>query len=141
MDKVLPRLVKRGDERGRVFAQKILDHATSISKDKVVVGKVGQSQHINGVAPKSPPDAKRISGLSLKPNTIKTTKTANISDARQSPSKADTKSAPKAVGNDVPITKVKSNHVTAKPTGFFAGLKSASKKPGTSAKLEEGKTG
>ncbi|KAL6721369.1 hypothetical protein ACLMJK_000472 [Lecanora helva] len=150
-DKVLPRLLKRGDDQGKVLAQKILDNAAEISQQKTNTGKAGQRPQSNGDSPKisgdtkvlkhdQVDDSKKVSSVSSKGLTAnKTNKSSSALDHRQSPIKAEVKSAAKTTGSDASTVKVKTNHVTAKPTGFFAGLKSASKKPGTSAKAEEGK--
>ncbi len=152
MDKILPRLLKRADDQGKILAQKILDHAANISKQKTTGGKAGQNPPTNGPVPRSPVDAKdvkrerpddgkKVSSLTSKgSNLVKTGKSTNGPDIRQSSGKVDTKSITKTTGADTPATKIKTNQINPKPTGFFAGLKSASKKPGTSVKPEEGKT-
>ena len=152
LDKILPRLLKRADDRGKMLAQKILDNAAQLSKQKVPAGKAGQPQRPNEAVPRSPintkdikreqtDDVKKASGLTSKiSNSVKTTKQVNGSDSRQLPAKADGKSVTKTAGAESSGTKVKTTQVNPKPTGFFAGLKSASKKPGTSVKIEEGKT-
>lgn len=60
--------------------------------------------------------------------------------------KADTNSAAKPISAPAAVPKVKTNHVSAKPTNFFMSIQSASKRPGTSnaalsAKAKEGKDG
>ena len=151
LDKVLPRLVKRGDDKGRPLAQTILDNAARVSKQKATSGKGGQVQQVNGSVTKTPNDAKenkreqtdedkKTPTTTAKGSNLgKTTKSANGPEARQSPAKADAKSTTKIAGAETTASKIKTNHITTKPTGFFAGLKSASKKPGTSGKPEEGK--
>lgn len=152
MDKVLPRLLKRGDDRVKMFAQKVLENAADASKQKTDGEKVAQNQQIPGAIPKSTSDTrdvkrerqddvKKTSSLASRGSTlVSAAKSANASDARHSPAKVDAKSAMKFGAADAAATKTKTNHITAKPTGFFAALKSASKKPGTSAKPEEAKT-
>lgn len=151
LDKILPRLVKRGDDQGKAFAQKILDNAADISKTKTIDGKGGQNQQSNGVLPGSGSDSKAIKReapdddresldvASKGAKLVKTAKPANGAVSGQSPAKADSKSTTKTAGSDASSIKLKTNQITAKPTGFFTGLKSASKKPGTSVKLEAGK--
>ena len=151
LDKVLPRLVKRGDDQGRTFAQKILDNAAAISKQKITGGKAVQNQQPNGSAPRSPVENKEVkreqldegkkapSVVSKASSLLKTAKSANGPENRPPSVKIDGKSNVKIGGADASATKIKTNHVTAKPSGFFAGLKSASKKPGTSAKTEDAK--
>ena len=148
LDKVLPRLVKRGDDQGKIFAQKILDNSARLSKQKITSGRGGQAQQANGSTTKTANDSKEIkreqtdedkktlSTIAKGSNLGKITKSI---ESRQSPAKADAKTGTKTAGSETSASKIKTNHITTKPTGFFAGLKSASKKPGTSAKLEEGK--
>ena len=152
LDKVLPRLLKRGDDQGKALAKKILDNATQLSQNKTAGGKAGQRSQANGETPKFSTDTKEI-GRDLAddsnkkvPSLIpkgsaagKIVKSASVPDARQSPAKVGAKSSTKTGGADSSAPKTKTNHITTKPTGFFAGLKSASKKPGTS-RSEEGKT-
>lgn len=145
LDKVLPRIVKRGDDQGKTFAQKILDKAANVSKQKTNASSL-EGQQPNGVASKTPSDhksinreqsdeMKKISGVSSKESTL----TAPAKSANPSV-KVDAKVSAKTTIADSAAAKVKANNSVTKPTGFFAGLKSASKKPGTSAKSEEGKT-
>ena len=150
MDKALPRLVRRGDDQGKKFAQEILDNAASITKQKAT----GEKSTTNGVSTKSSsngprvaeanetkatrPEVKKTSTLSNKSSSTTTSKSANSSDARQSTAKADAKFTSKALGTES-SNKPKANVITTKPSAFFSSLKSASKKPGTSSKLEDGK--
>ena len=149
MDKVLPRLVKRGDDQGKVFAQQILDNAAAASKQKNTDVKALQGHHPNGTAPKPlsggsrpsdpeaqksrPVDARKLvsAGITKGSGVAATTKSGNPS------AKADSKAATKMATMD--SSKVKANHITAKPSGFFSSLQSASKKPGTSSKSKDGK--
>ena len=149
LDKILPRLVKRGDDQVKSFAQKLLDNATNTSKHKPAAGKAGQIQQSNGAFSGSVPDTKSIKReapdddkkpLESLPKAAKITKTVKLGTGQESSVKADAKVAIKTAGSDSSAVKIKTNHITAKPTGFFTGLKSASKKPGTSVKSEAGKT-
>lgn len=142
---MLPRIIKRGDDQGKTFAQKILDKAANVSKQKTTVKSV-EGLQLNGVASKTPSDhksikreqsddVKKISGVSSKgSNLTPPAKLANPSV------KVDAKVSAKTTVADSATAKAKANNSITKPTGFFAGLKSASKKPGTSAKSEDGKT-
>ena len=150
MDKALPRLVRRGDDQGKKFAQQILDNAASITKQKAG----GEKSTSNGVLTKQSgngprvsdgseaktvrPEVKKSSSLSNKSSSSTTSKSANSSDARQATAKADAKPTAKVLGTDS-SNKPKANVITTKPSAFFSSLKSASKKPGTSSKLEDGK--
>ena len=153
LDKVLPRLVKRGDDRGKSFAQKILDNAANNSSYKDTSEKSIRKPQTNGATVKKASadviegKQERLSGsklstdLSAKGSSqVPASKTASVSDSRQRITKGDTKPSVKPTGTDASSTKIKTTQIATKPTSFFAGLKSASKKPGTSAKPEESKS-
>ncbi|KAK4693150.1 hypothetical protein P7C71_g4195, partial [Lecanoromycetidae sp. Uapishka_2] len=157
MDKVLARLVKRGDDDGKKFAQKVLDNAAEVSKQKTTGAKVVKTEPSDGATAKaqkerSPtpltkdikkdqPVVRKPSSVVNKPSNSATASKLARADARQSAAKTDAKTLGKNAATDASATKIKTNTVTAKPSGFFSGLKSASKKPGTSSKLEDGKSG
>jgi hypothetical protein len=155
VDKVLARLVKRGDDDGKKFAQKILDSAAELSKQKAAGAKSVKPEPTNGATTKiqkerSPTseskdikiemsNARKASIAVKKASDSATTAKATIANkARQPTAKADAKAPTKTTVADA--AKTKANTVTAKPSGFFSSLKSASKKPGTSSKLEDGKS-
>ena len=148
VEKVLPRLVKRGDDQGKRFAQKVLDNAAEVSKQKTADEKSAQSQETNDTNAKLVGDGGRnpVSNETKVPRPIDakkadkgvTTKAASGSDSRQSSTKVDAKAGAKNQSADA-STKVKVNNGTSKPSGFFSSLQSASKKPGTSSKLKDGK--
>ena len=148
VEKVLPRLVKRGDDQGKRFAQKVLDNAANVSKQKIAEDKSAQNQEINAGNAKLLGDGPRNSNSNEtkpRPTEVKkgdksaANKTSSSSEARQPPTKVDAKAGTKTPSADGSSTKVKVNNVTAKPSGFFSSLQSASKKPGTSSKLKDGK--
>lgn len=146
---MLPRLVKRGDDQGKKFAQKVLENAAEVSKQKVADEKTIQGQETNSANAKLPGDGAR----NFNSNDIKNSrpvdakkgdkavasKTASGSEARQPATKLDVKLGTKVPSVDASSTKTKVNSATAKPSGFFSSLQSASKKPGTSSKLKDGK--
>ena len=146
VQKVLPRLVKRGDDQVKKFAQKVLDNATEVSKQKTADEKAGQGHDTNA---KLLSDGARIS----KSNETQTprsmdvkkgdkgvaNKTASGSEARQTSAKLDVKAGIRTSSADAASAKAKASTSTAKPSGFFSSLQSASKKPGTSSKTKEGK--
>ena len=124
VEKVLPRLVKRGDDQGKRLAQKIIDNAAVVSKQKTI--------DENETKDARPIDAKKgEKGFA--------TKNALGSDARHPSAKADAKAGSKTPPADASSTKGKANTVNTKPSGFFSSLQSASKKPGTSSKIKDGK--
>ena len=146
VEKVLPRLVKRGDDQGKKFAQKVLDNAAS--KQKVGEEKSAQGQETNAANAKLLGDGARSSNsVEAKPRPIDAkkgdkgvaNKLTSGSEARTTPSKVDAKAGTKTPTADTSSTKAKVNNVTGKPSGFFSSLQSASKKPGTSSKLKDGK--
>ena len=157
MDKVLPRLVKRGDDQGKTFAQQILDNAALASQQKTNEGKVAQNHQSNGITGKSlggssrpvdlenqkarAADMKKSSNVSNPKMSGTTTSKSASSEVRQANAKVNTKGVSKTAANDTSTAKVKTNHITAKPTGYFSSLQSASKKPGTSSKLKDSKHG
>ena len=145
VQKVLPRLVKRGDDQVKKFAQKILDNATDVSKQKTADEKAGQGQETNA---KRLGDGARVSKSNeTQPRSIDTkkgdkgviNKSASTSEARQTSAKIDVKAGTKPPSTDAASAKAKANTSTAKPSGFFSSLQSASKKPGTSSKIKDGK--
>ena len=149
VEKVLPRLVKRGDDQGKRFAQKVLDNAADVSKQKLAEEKSVQGQEANAKAnPKlSNNGAQSSNPNETKPRPVDTkkgdkggaNKSGSGSESRQPPTKVEAKSGTKISSADASSTKAKTNTITPKPSGFFSSLQSASKKPGTSSKLKDGK--
>lgn len=176
VDKVLQRLIKKGDNEGKKYAQKVLDNAAAVTKQKAIDNKLlctndtkeKQTQNVSGI--KSSLDSSRIfdsnndikkqkmselaagqspnkqlSTASHGVNTTASSKSIGLLGKRQQTSKTDLKTTTKSHASAMPVSKVKTNHISAKPSGFFSSLQSASKKPGTSnasqlsAKSKEGK--
>ena len=146
VEKVLPRLVKRGDDQGKRLAQKVLNNAAEVTKkQKTVEEKSAQSQETNDKngdgALNSVSNETKVS-RSIDPKKGDkgvTAKTASDSDSRQPSTKVDAKAGTKIQSADASSAKVKVNSGTNKSSGFFSSLQSASKKPGTSSKLKDGK--
>ena len=138
MDKVLPRFVKRGDEQGKVLAQKILDNATKAKPQKPsgVEATAGVGSAPNGVSSNKQPRAGSAEISKLRATTAK--ESAGDGSNRASKLNLAGKVAPPNGESDT--TKPKAAPTTLKPAGFFAGLQSASKKPGTSNKAKDGKS-
>lgn len=178
VDKVLQRLNKKGDDEGKKLAQKVLDNAAVVSKQKISDGRSlrtqdsGDKSAQNSTALKSSLDGSRVfddnasvkrikdaettsgqfakkpinsSAASQGSNTTASSKSIGLLAKRQHSSKTDPKGSVKAGNAAVSAPKVKPNHISAKPSGFFSSLQSASKKPGTSnaallsAKVKQGK--
>lgn len=149
MEKALSRLIKKGDDQGKRFAQKVLENAAKVSKQKTAEENLAQSEETNDKNAKPlgdgarnpsshetkfsrPTDAKKLDkGV--------TAKTASGSDSRQPTTKVDAKAGTKNQSADASSAKAKVNTGTTKSSGFFSSLQSASKKPGTSSKLKDGK--
>lgn len=169
MDKVLPKIVKRGDEQGKMFAQKVLANAAAASKQKSIDRKSLQlSEHKEATAKKSLAGPKTSSesavasrkGGEAGSQPTKKGTTASLSTSAGSattnakgaslPLRKASATEPKAVDKGAQAAnaaKVKTNVVAPKATNFFSSLQSASKKPGTSnaalksAKLKDVKDG
>lgn len=153
-DKVLPRLLKRGDNKIKELSQKILDQATALAKKKSGLATETRESSVkertvpkpvstsklppepasrqskeagkNSVLPpKKPASAAAPSGA----RTALPSKTTGVLSKRPSGPTVETKPAGSTASSAV---KPKANHVAAKPSAFFSSLHSASKKPGTS---------
>ena len=160
LSKVFPKLLKRSNEKIKSLAQKVLDSAESVSKQPASENKsstnvdpvkkttsvsastnVRASVQANGVTrPREITSStistlrKPISGPSVasKQSPAVSGKNAIAAAKGTQPAKSDGKASTLTTSSGNPSTKVKINHVVAKPTSLFAGLQSASKKPGTS---------
>ncbi|KAL8637491.1 MAG: hypothetical protein Q9228_005242 [Teloschistes exilis] len=158
MDKVLPRIVKRGDEQGKAFAQKVLDNAAALSKQTALDSKSSLSSDSRDNAAKKPVTGSKASTETLeakklpvsggtgsqnprKPASAKsaassTGAAANAKGGGGLPSKkvstTENKPGDKGGAPSSTAAKVKTTSVPPKTTSFFSSLQSASKKPGTS---------
>ncbi|KAL9598870.1 MAG: hypothetical protein Q9219_004210 [cf. Caloplaca sp. 3 TL-2023] len=158
MDKVLPKIVKRGDEHGKAFAQKVLANAAAVSKQKSLDSKSLKSVDSREATEKKtqagPRSTSEVPSGSKKPQstgeagvqpmkkgaapTISVASNSTAASIRagnvipKKTSMTESKSSDK--GNSTPATtaRVKTNVVAPKATSFFSSLQSASKKPGTS---------
>ena len=137
MDKVLPRFVKRGDEQGKLWAQKILDNASkaTVQKDSGIENASGLGSTSNGASSAKQPLAAVIE--TSKPRT---------GTAKEPPAGGSNKTAKIPMATKVGASKAESDPsknkpipTAAKPSGFFAGLQSASKKPGTANRAKDGR--
>ena len=137
LDKLLQRLQKRGDDEGKKFAQKILDNAkvgkpTALSQANGTTSKSGQE---NVKSTQSDTTKKDRQGETKRPPTE--SKVVNgISAGKAKTALADPKPLAKTV-SDAADSKAKIVNVPSKPSAFFSSLKSASKKPGTSARSDD----
>ncbi|KAL8994924.1 MAG: hypothetical protein Q9188_006932, partial [Gyalolechia gomerana] len=157
MDKVLPKIVKRGDEQGKALAQKVLANAASVSKQKSLDSKLSKSvdsrdvtERKTQVGSKDPseassggkrPQSSAEGGLqtlrkgAVAPTPISSNSAATSAKAgslvSRKASVTDSKSLDKGTSAPATAVKVKTNVVAPKATSFFSSLH-ASKKPGTS---------
>ncbi|KAL8999544.1 MAG: hypothetical protein Q9169_001632 [Polycauliona sp. 2 TL-2023] len=141
MDKVLPKIVKRGNDKGKAFAQAVLDNAATVSKQKSLDSKAPKISS-NGVIVGTSTDIKKPSiggavgpqvpkNVTASSNSVSTAaKGSNL--ATKKPSATDSKALNKGSAAAAAVPKVKTNVVAPKATSFFSTLQSASKKPGTS---------
>ncbi|KAL8749528.1 MAG: hypothetical protein Q9184_006773 [Pyrenodesmia sp. 2 TL-2023] len=166
MDKVLPKIVKRGDEQGKIFAQKVLANAAAASKQKSLDRKSSQSSEYKDATAKKALGGSKTSsestiaakksqvsgeaglhltkkGITASAATSSGSAAANVKGGSLAFRKASA-TEPKAADKGAPTAsaaKVKTNVVAPKATNFFSSLQSASKKPGTSnAALKSAKT-
>lgn len=139
IDRILGRITKRGDDTGRDLAQKILDKAAATSasaKGEKTSNDVQLKGDING-------------SVSATEFSFRNKEAAKVGAVVKKEQDEDKKISKKVTDvkpvlvtkpdKDGDISKVKVIPSSAKPTSFFAGLQSASKKPGTSTKGKEGK--
>lgn len=136
MDKLLPRFRARGDSQSKALAQKIMDNAQKATKQKIAPGQTTSST-------KQEPGA-----VSSRQSSVESTKAPKnpAVGVRQSTGQADLKAPSAKTGDNRQVngkpdtSKVKVVQTSIKPSGFFAGLQSASKKPGTSSKSKDGRS-
>lgn len=138
MDKLLQRIEKRGDEQGKSLTKRIVDNAKRANRRPSV------GSYANGEKRKSSMDGARVGPIDT--NKRASTEPSSTKASAGSPTIGKSKSAghdakanPKSA-SDASESKTKVVNVAAKPSGFFSNLKSASKKPGTSIKSEDGKS-
>ncbi len=144
MDKVLPRIIKRGDDQGKMLAQKILNNAKVVAEQKACGEHRVSTTQSNGTGVSKPGvDSDEIK----KRRTGETKKSALDANHRapgikENPKATTTKTDPKASSKPNTAdssTKGKVNPLPNKSSVFFSSLQSASKKPGTSTKSKEGR--
>ncbi|KAL8647878.1 MAG: hypothetical protein Q9226_006247 [Calogaya cf. arnoldii] len=146
MDKVLPKIVKRGNDQGKAFAQAVLDNAAAVSKQKSLDSKAPKASD-NKMSIETDMNSKKpTSGGVVGSQGSKRSPVANSTASSNSvlaggrsgsvtakkPSATDPKVLNKGAVAATTVSKVKTNVVAPKATSFFSSLQSASKKPGTS---------
>lgn len=164
LDKVLPKLAKKGNEKTRELCQRAIEHSAGQPKEKPTSNGTPINEATNPVQLPSTsarlPETLSIRKSAKEPGDVSTKKVATASSTKSTlgataskPStlsnrlssvnqtslatgKAATKSSANSAATDT-ATKVK--HVVPKPTPFM-GLQSASKKPGTSITAQKATT-
>ena len=169
VDKVLQRLIKKGDDQGRGLAQQVLDNAITISKQKKPDDRLstdqaskdriskddittklsraldGSNAGLKKQKTNDAPAASSAISASVESTATASSKSIGAQAKKQSSAKPEPKTIGKANAIAAPASKAKANHISAKPSTFFSSLQSASKKPGTSnaallnTKLRDGK--
>lgn len=166
--------MKKGDEEGKELAQKIFQNAALNSKQKYTDGKSSHFQagkdkdgkHNASIKPSvdnarvtsSVSGIKKTRGVDI-PHAHPVKKATDAGHAlsgansvkyagpiaKRSQVKPEAKAVYKSAPTTTTLNQKKANHISAKPSGFFSSLQSASKKPGTSnaallsAKSKDGK--
>ena len=155
--KIFPRFAKKGDAKTQGYTKKILANATAGSETqpaeppKRELSKSDSNSSPTGKRTEPAPVAgvKRAAstagdgGTQKKLATSTTKPTSTLSSIRQSAANAATKKASSTSNNTTAAAPIitKSKPVTAKPSGMFSSLQSASKKPGTSIASQTGQLG
>jgi hypothetical protein len=121
--------VKGGDAKTKYYAKKVVEAAATNSKGKDTkpatepsAGLKRSSTAAGNAAPAAPAKKAAVGSAATNGNTAATKTLASVKKPI-----APTKS----IASSTPATATKTKVVQAKPSGFFAGLQSAGKKPGT----------
>jgi hypothetical protein len=129
LGKILPRYVKGGDAKTKYYAKKVVDGATANSKGNQTksaaepsAGVKRSSTAAGNAAPAAPAKKAAVSVAATNGNKVTPKSLATVKKSVDS-----TKSATTAAPTAATKTKV----VQAKPSGFFNGLQTVGKKPGT----------
>ena len=131
LGKILPRYVKGGDAKTKYYAKKVLEGATANSKNNQTkpaaepsAGVKRSSTAAGNAAPAAPAKKAAVTPATTNGNKITPKSLAAVKKPADSAKPATTTASTAA-------TKTKT--VQAKPSGFFNGLQSAGKKPGTAS--------
>ena len=129
LGKILPRYVKSGDAKTKYYAKKILEGATANSKGNQTKPSVEPSAGVKrsstaagNAAPAAPAKKAAVSAATTNGNKVAPKSLATVKKPVDS-----TKPATATASTAAPKTKT----VQAKPSGFFNGLQTVGKKPGT----------
>ncbi|KXT02996.1 hypothetical protein AC578_643 [Pseudocercospora eumusae] len=156
MEKVLPRYQKKGDAKTKYYVNKILANAETATKDatkkaeqkkteklasETTDSKTGSPSvkkpvpdSVAGVKRSAAPSAegaaqKKVATVASKANGVTSTSKVNgAATVKKAPTATDATKSAVPGGAQASTRKT----VVAKPSGFFSGLQSATKKPGTS---------
>lgn len=129
LGKILPRYVKSGDAKTKYYAKKVIEGATANSKGNATKPSVEPSAGVKrsstaagNAAPAAPAKKPAVSAAATNGNKVAPKSLATVKKPVDS-------AKPAATTASTAATKTKT--VQAKPSGFFNGLQSVGKKPGT----------
>lgn len=128
LGKILNRYALKGDGKTKFYAKKILEAAASNSKSKD--GKQ-ETESTAGVKRSSSTAGNTTTAAPAKKPAVNSA-TANGNAAKNGAAVKKPAESAKPSTTAAPAAGTKTKTVQAKPSGFFAGLQSAGKKPGTS---------
>ena len=135
--------MKKGDLQGKKLAQQILDSAANptkpsakpLSNDATRAGSAMQRSDSATSAGKSISNDLKASMLVKKDAAATNPKLTATQIKKQLLTKPGVKAGMKSNQANAAPVKVKTNHIAAKPSGMFASLQSASKKPGSATSV------
>lgn len=129
LGKILPRYMKSGDAKTKYYAKKVLEGAAANSKDKQTKAAIEPSAGVKrsstaagNAAPAAPAKKAAVSVPATNGNNVASKNLASVKKPADSTKPASTTTT---------TTATKTKTVQAKPSGFFNGLQTVGKKPGT----------
>ena len=140
IDKVLDKLLKKGDASGKTLAKKIFDNATHAGrKQRASSGEksADAKAELNVTNRNGQGGAESVVASKATEENVRAPNETDKKAAKVSGKSKSSSTGPSSGETDQ--SKIKVVHTQAKPSAFFAGLQSASKKPGTSTKGKDGK--
>ena len=150
LDKILPKLIQKGDLQGKALAQQILDSAANPVKPSSATSKIPSNVAAKAAGSIQRPASNTNAGKPLT-NDVKASllakKDSSSTGMPQKPltatqikkqllDKKNVKPGPKPASVAVAPIRVKTNHIAAKPSSMFANLQSASKKSGSTGGIK-----
>jgi hypothetical protein len=134
LDRILPRLEKKGDSNVQSLVQKVYDIVKSNPEEVNPDSKPSEAEPINKSEPTKPPVSTKASGpaKSKTPTTAGTVKSGNVN--MKSANGANKLST---IKNEAKMSEPPKPKPVVKAQSLFSGLQSASKKPGTSLSAQK----